>query len=583
MSGQSRNSRNPPSQETIQAIEALTTGGVFAVDADKNIIAFGPEMERLTGYDASDVLGRYCLSALRCEQCLRGCGVYDHGAVSDVAMTLYRRDGSEIQVRKSGRALRTDKGERWALERIKLDQPGDLEIAPVDPLDAVDLAMRALGRWFVVTDSELRIIRCSADMSDVVGRSERELVGLPLAEILSPGLVGEGADFRRAVLSGERREGRRATLLTAHGGPLAVSVSAAPVGDTPGAPAGTCGAPSAAVLVVMRPEGQQSAAPVGDGMFEGMVARAPAMHRIFRLIEHLHDSDATVLITGESGTGKELVAKALHARSRRAAGPFVAINCGALPETLLESELFGYVQGAFTGAARDKPGRFELADGGTVFLDEIGDMPLPVQVKVLRIVQERTFERLGDTRTRTVDVRILAATHKNLEDAVAENRFRDDLYYRLRVVPIEVPPLRERPEDMEPLIVHLLDRIGLRRGRALRLSPASMKALLTWPWPGNVRELENVLEYATAVCEGQTIHPPDLPAMIRDGQRAPVRLLPAQTPIQPLTSAGSEAAAIRAALNGTAWKRQEAAEELGMSRWTLWRKMKEYGILPGKA
>ena len=285
----------PPTQETIHAIEALTSGGVFAVDGDKNIIAFGPEMERLTGYEATEVLGRHCLSALRCEQCLRGCGVFDYGAVTDVAMTLYRRDGSSIAVRKSGRALRTRDGERWGLERIRLDQPIDSAIPPGDPLASVDLAMRALGRWFVVTDSELRVLRCSADLAEAVGRSEGELAGSPLAEILSPALVGEGASFRRAVLSGERREGRRASLMTAVNGPLSVSVSAAPVGDTPGAAPGTGCAPEAAVLLVMRPEPKEPAAPEKADSFEGMVARAPAMHRIFRLIEHLHDSDATVL------------------------------------------------------------------------------------------------------------------------------------------------------------------------------------------------------------------------------------------------------------------------------------------------
>jgi transcriptional regulator with GAF, ATPase, and Fis domain len=204
---------------------------------------------------------------------------------------------------------------------------------------------------------------------------------------------------------------------------------------------------------------------------------------IFRLVEHLSESDATVLISGESGTGKELVARAVHIHSPRRKGPFIAVNCGALPGELLESELFGHVRGAFTGAVRDRVGRFELAAGGTIFLDEVGDLPLHLQVKLLRVLQEKTFERVGDSATRTTDARVIAATNKNLRQAVHDDAFRDDLYYRLRVVPIEIPPLRERREDIEPLARHLLARVGRRHDRSVLLSPDAMRA----PKPGSRR------------------------------------------------------------------------------------------------
>jgi DNA-binding NtrC family response regulator len=311
------------------------------------------------------------------------------------------------------------------------------------------------------------------------------------------------------------------------------------------------------------------------------------MERIFRLVENLEHSEATVLLTGESGTGKEVLANAIHSRSPRRGGAFVAVNCGALPGELLESELFGHVRGAFTGAVRDRVGRFELATGGTLFLDEIGDLPLPLQVKLLRVLQERTFERVGESRSRTSDARIVAATNADLRRAVHDGRFREDLYYRLRVVPIEIPALRERREDIEPLATYLLARVGARQGRALRFSPDALRLMLDHAWPGNVRELENALEYAVAVCKGQTLLPEDLPAEIGepfgDG-RLPAGAMavgqPAGPPAdgQPADTQAIDAARIRGALEACRWRRHEAARLLGISRTTLWRHMRELGL-----
>jgi transcriptional regulator with PAS, ATPase and Fis domain len=298
------------------------------------------------------------------------------------------------------------------------------------------------------------------------------------------------------------------------------------------------------------------------------------MGRIFRLIEDLQHSDATVLLTGESGTGKELVARAIHDRSPRRNGPFVAVNCGALPGELLESELFGHVRGAFTGAVRDRAGRFEIAQGGTLFLDEVGDLPLPLQVKLLRVLQERSFERVGESRTRQTDARIIAATNLDLRRAVAVGRFREDLYYRLRVVPIEIPPLRDRREDVEPLARVLLSRVGGRQGRALRFSPESLRALLGYMWPGNVRELENALEYAVAVCKGQTILPEDLPAEVIGADVSRDKMA---TPGME-SAISQEAERLRAVLEEHRWRRSEAARALGVSRTTLWRMIRETGI-----
>jgi DNA-binding NtrC family response regulator len=314
--------------------------------------------------------------------------------------------------------------------------------------------------------------------------------------------------------------------------------------------------------------------------FCGLVARSDAMRKVFGLIERLSESDATVLVTGESGTGKELVARALHLHSPRASGPFVAVNSAALPAELLESELFGHVKGSFTGAIRDRVGRFEMAAGGTLFLDEVGDVPLPLQVKLLRVLQERVFERVGEGRPRPTDARIVAATNVDLQRAVAEGRFRGDLFYRLRVVPIAIPPLRERREDVEPIASALLARINARRGRELRFHSALPAALSAYDWPGNVRELENAVEYAAAVSSGPMLQLHDLPPEVQNPAAAAA---PAATALGPRLEGGpgidrGERERLQAVLAAHQWRRQDAAQALGLSRSTLWRKMRELGL-----
>jgi DNA-binding NtrC family response regulator len=239
-----------------------------------------------------------------------------------------------------------------------------------------------------------------------------------------------------------------------------------------------------------------------------IIGEAPCMRQVGQAIQRAAGTDTTVLLEGESGTGKEVFARALHALSTRSEGPFVAINCAAIPETLLEAELFGYEKGAFTGATQRKPGKFELAHRGTIFLDEIGEMPMPVQGKILRALEERTFDRLGGTSSVKVDVRVVAATNRNLKQSVARRQFREDLYFRLSVFPITVPALRERAEDIPLLARHFIERQCRELGKkTLQLSPAALEALKAYSWPGNVRELQNCLERAAILADGDAIHP----------------------------------------------------------------------------
>ncbi|MFN7951721.1 MAG: sigma 54-interacting transcriptional regulator [bacterium] len=448
-------------------------------------------------------------------------------------------------------------------------------------------AFASLGRVFFCVDASFRVIHVSTALDRVIqpGASARA-TGRELAELLGGELFGESGTLRQVLRTGERREGWRAMLTVPGAEPRLVSVTAAPFGAEPGA---ICD-PRVAYVVVLRPAEEdhlhEPRAPL-----PGLIGRSAAMERIFRLIENLEQSEATVLLTGESGTGKEVVARAIHARSPCRAGPFVAVNCGALPADLLESELFGHVRGAFTGAVRDRVGRFELAAGGSLFLDEVGDLPLALQVKLLRVLQERTFERVGESRSRTSTARILAATNADLRRAVHDGRFREDLYYRLRVVPIEIPPIRDRREDISPLATMLLARVGARHGRALRFSPDAQRALLAYSWPGNVRELENALEYAVAVCKGQTIGPEDLPVEVvsrpTDGAEPVARSIArgsadaasrGKAVGSEAIDGGVDAERLRAALEANHWRRAAAARALGLSRTTLWRRMRELGL-----
>ena len=306
----------------------------------------------------------------------------------------------------------------------------------------------------------------------------------------------------------------------------------------------------------------------------GLLAASAQMAQVVELVRRVAPTSATVLIQGESGTGKEVIAKAIHHASERARGPFVAINCGALPETLLESEIFGHVRGAFTGASGAKKGLFEEAHGGTLLLDEIGEMAPSLQVKLLRALQSGEIRPVGSTQSITVDVRIVAATNRDLEQLIRQGGFREDLFYRLNVIPVTLPPLRERREDIPLLAEHFLGRAGARLGRSLRLSPAALDRLLRYPWPGNVRELENAIERTAILARHEVIEPDDLPPHVTGG----VVLGPAPRLERAHTLADTERAHIIQTLERCSWNHSRAAETLGIGRTTLWRKLKEYGI-----
>lgn len=321
---------------------------------------------------------------------------------------------------------------------------------------------------------------------------------------------------------------------------------------------------------------------------DNLIGQSRHMQDVFKLIGKVADSDITVLIQGESGTGKEVVARAIHNNSRRSNRPFIKINCGSIPEHLMESELFGHEKGAFTGAIYQKPGKFELAHSGTVFLDEIGELPLHTQVKLLRVLQEKEFERVGGTKCIKVDVRILAATNRNLKTMVEEGNFREDLYYRINVVNIKIPPLRERKDDISLLVNHFLNKYTKKYNKEISgIYQNAMTSLVNYNWPGNVRELKNICEQAVVMSRSAAIMFEDLPLplngdlMLGNNHSNSLPLVINKNKTLKEVVAEVEKQMILAALNANNWNRQETAKALGLNRRSLYAKMKEFDLVDG--
>ena len=423
----------------------------------------------------------------------------------------------------------------------------------------------------IAVDLDLRVINMNQAAQEITGFSHREVIGKSCLTLL------EGAtrrdDLCEIFQQHRPLERYRTDLIDRHGHEHQLEISIHLLKDDEGHDRG--------LVTIIRDVTELETLRTqltGRNSFYGMIGKHHRMQEIYQLIEDLSDSTATVLIMGETGTGKELVAAAIHRSSHRSDGPFVKVNCSALSEGLLESELFGHVKGAFTGAIRDKVGRFELASNGTIFLDEIGDLSPNVQVKLLRVLQEREIERVGSTRTVRVDTRVIAATHRNLEEGVREGYFRDDLYYRLNVMPIEIPPLRDRTEDMPLLVDHFIKKFNAQTSRRiLNTDDAAMAILMDYAWPGNIRQLENAIEHAFIKCRRDILSPACLPPYLTTQTRSPATT---HAPIEPPPAMPThEKDHVLQVLGACHWNRSEAAERLGMHRTTLWRKLKEWNVV----
>ena len=428
----------------------------------------------------------------------------------------------------------------------------------------------------VTVDKEGSVAWFNRAAEQITGFSKEEVLGKPCRSILQTDLCGTDACPLEQTLRHHRNVANLEVVITNKWGrQIPVSVSTAPIKDKEGKILGAVETfRDLSVIKAYQLEAEERYS------FKNIVTNNTRMLSILHHLRDLALSDSPVLLSGESGTGKELLARAVHELSRRKEGPYIAVNCGAIPDTLIESELFGYRKGAFTDARQHKPGRFALAERGTLFLDEIGDLPLETQVKLLRVLEGGEYQPLGSTETLKANVRIITATNKVLFEQTQKGLFREDLYYRINVVQIDVPPLRQRREDIPLLMKHFLEKLNLKRDKTIGgLSPAAERILLDHDYPGNIRELENILEYATIVCKNYQIEPRHFPPyLLRAKDKAP----PVDTEEAP-GPAGSnmeemEKEELLEALRAHRWNRQAAADALGISRTTLWRKIRRFQI-----
>jgi PAS domain S-box-containing protein len=429
------------------------------------------------------------------------------------------------------------------------------------------------GIFTVDKDGRITSFNRAAEL--ITGWTREEVIGTFCSKVFRASHCERACFLRQSITNGEAHRDEEVTITRRDGTELLVSVSTANMEDANGRVVGGVEMfRDLSMVVALRQQIE------GRYTRDDIVSKSQSMRAVRQLAQLVARSTSTALIEGEPGTGKELIARAIHNLGPRKDGPFVAVNCGALPETLAESELFGYEKGAFTDAAKDKPGRFALAEGGTLLLDEVGEISPAMQVKLLRVLQEKEFTPLGAVNPVRADVRILAATNRDLAADVGQGRFRQDLFFRLNIIRIHVPPLRARTEDIPLLVDYFIKKFNAMQGRRITgISERAMSLLLRHDWPGNVRELENAIEHAFVICAGSVIEREDLPPHILgdrpDGHEASL----AQSEVDPLGPLQSvEAVAIREALSRNNGNRTRAAEDLGVSRNTLWRKMRRYGI-----
>ncbi len=429
-----------------------------------------------------------------------------------------------------------------------------------------DVILDSIADGVFTVDLAWRITTFNRAAEKITGVPRREALGRPCCEVFRADVCEADCVLRKTMESGRAIVNRRVQIVRGDGERIPISVSTALLRDASGEVIG-----GVETFRDLRVEEELRKELYRSHSFADIVSRNHRMQELFRVLPAVARSESTLLIEGESGTGKELVAQAVHSISPRRDRPFVVVNCGALPDTLLESELFGHKAGAFTDARTDRAGRFAAADGGTVFLDEIGDVSPALQTRLLRVIQSRAFEPLGSNRTISVDVRIIAATNRDLDQEVREGRFRHDLYYRINVVRLRLPPLRERREDIPLLAEHFVHHYNRLQSRMIEgVSPDALSLLMRHEWPGNVRELENAIEHSFVLCTGGLIEPSHLPEQLRPppGRSAP----------SGLTLREIEARAVWEALERNDWRRMATARELGIHKNTLRRKIRDFGL-----
>ena len=555
--------------------------GVFTVDANRKITSFNRAAELLTGYSEEEVVGKYCYQIFKNEICYGECKYHEavlaeqkslsfdveisdrqneKRSITKIVTPLYdlhRKPMGCIEIFQDHSTFEE------LINRIRYDERR-LKII----LDNLDI-----GVFTVTRGGHITFFNTQAE--SISGFDRKEVLGKPCSVILGEGSEDGFSLLKKSIDDEKPRSNMKGVLTTRDGHTIPIRANYMALRNEQGRVVGGLATIQDLSLLY-----QLNRAITNRYTFADMIGKSPSIQKIFDILPVVSDSEATVLIEGPTGTGKDLLAKVIHNASKRAKKPMVKVNCAALPDNLLESEMFGYVKGAFTGADRDKPGRFQEAHKGTIFLDEIGDLPLSLQAKLLRVLEDREFYPLGSRKTTKVDVRIIAATNQDLEKLVEAKRFREDLFYRLNVIRLELPPLKERKGDIPLLIDHILKRLSaVKETRVSKISEDAMEALLNYDYPGNIRELENVLEHALTICQEKVIERRHLPLSLQ--KAIPTKGLP-EEPMEDLEafSQYSEKVRIMEILKRHNWHRGKTAQELNMDRTTLWRKMKKYHLSP---
>ncbi len=549
------------------AILMSIADGVFVVDENWRIVEFNRAAEQMTGWKRQEVLGKACRDVFKTSICSKNCAlaraIKEKRAISDQRVFVRTRDGRSLPISISVSPVIDEDGEvRGGIETFRdITKQVEREII----LDSVADGVFTVDRHWKITSF-------NRAAEEITGYPAQKAIGMTCREVFQSSLCGEACPMAQSMRMGRQVGNTRVNIKRIDGQSVPISISTAPLLDADGNIIG-----GVETFRDLREIDSLRKELTGRYTMGDIISKSPQMQKIFDILPEIAMSDSNVLILGESGTGKELVARAVHNFSRRRRGPFVAVNCGALPDTLLESELFGYKKGAFTDAKQDKEGRFAAAEGGTLFLDEIGDISPALQVKLLRVLQDKAYTPLGANKPVKADVRIIAATNRDLEKAVKEGRFREDLYYRLNVVKISLPSLRERISDVPLLIEHFIQKFNVQKGKDVSgISEEALARLMRYDFPGNVRELENIIEYAFILCHGGLITVEHLPEPFCLDE--PVRSEGALHFDRPMSMKEIEREAIIQALRRNQGKRMATCRELGISKDTLRRKIKEYAI-----
>ncbi len=563
----------------------ILVDGFIIVDSDKKIINISEKAEQLTGYTFTEIIGQPCCNVFKSDLCQEGCLVDDIfkkcSAYSNLYVKMRRKEHAPVLVSIAITPLKDLKGKVIGaiinikdLSEIKclIKELNKKNEEILDEKNKSEAILNSISEGLFTIDNNWKITSFNRSAEIITGYNREEALGRKCHLIFRSTACKKGCPMKKTLYTGEPIFDAEVEIVNKNNNVIPLVVSTSLLMDKNEQVIG-CVETFRDISEIrwMKKE-------LGEIYeFSNIVGKSQAMQELYSQLKDVALTDTNVLIQGESGTGKELVARAIHYNSKRKNRPFIGLNCAALTESLLESELFGHEKGAFTGAVHEKIGRFEMAHGGTLFLDEIGEISPAMQVALLRVLEQKEFQRVGGIKNIRVDIRIIAATNKNLYEEVERKRFREDLYYRLNVFPIYLPPLRDRKEDIYLMIEHFIKKFSKKMGRKiLGFTPDAMERIMAYDWPGNVRELENAIEYTFVHCKSSRINATDLPSHI-----SPITNNLYRQMIKEQNAAWRfERQKILNALNEARGKRKKAAQMLGISPVTLWRKMKKYQIKP---